>query len=182
MWNWEWQRPADHGTRYDIGLLETHRRVLQQWRAHNVATPAYGWIVSKLDGGSAFALPMPHTLIDQQQWLTQEGRACHGCGETGRWELTRGGIAACWAISQAPIGARVILVGFDVIKAGIAPAVDEAFSPAYQASGGFWGIDGFTPGSTKEGNHDYPAERRLIELVAARKGGVTVAFAEDVWP
>lgn len=182
MWNWHWQTPADYGTRYDVGLIETHKKIIRQWREHNAATPRLGWIISRLEGGSSLGLPSPHVIVDQQQWLVNEGRACHGSGETGRWELTRGGIAACWTICKAPVGSTVILVGFDVIKAGIAPAVDEAFGPTYQASGGFWGIDGFTPGATKEGNHDYPAERRLIELVAARKGGVTLAFAEDVWP
>ena len=183
MWNWHWQSSDDYGTRYDIGLIETHSKVMKQWREHNCSTPCIGWIASKLhQGRAATALPAPHLIVDQDVWLKGDGRACHGVGVTGVWQLTRGGVAACWAIGQAPPGTRVVLVGFDVIKAGVAPALDEAFSPGYQVSGGFWGVDGFTPGATKEGNHDYPAERRLIELLATRRGGVRLEFAEDVWP
>ena len=115
-------------------------------------------------------------------WLRNEGRAIKGEGERGIWQLTRGGIAACWAIYNAPNGGEVILVGFDVIKRGVALPVADAFAPEYQAHPGFWGIDGYQEGKTKEGNHDYPAERALIELVAARKGAVSVYYAEDIWP
>ena len=184
MWNWDWQEPADYGTRYDYGLIESHRKVLRQLRECNKRKPSVAWLCSILDTdrGTMSALPHMRIDVDQDGWLLQEGRVIKGEGERGYWQLTRGGIAACWAIQQSKFGAEVILVGFDVIKAGIACPVDDAFSPQYQAHPGFWGIDGYQAGKTKEGNHDYPAERRLIELVAARRGAVTVRFAEDVWP
>lgn len=183
MWNCDWQAPADYGRRYDWGLIETHKKVLKQFSTHRKLAPSKGWIASKLycTRDVMAMVPTGAVLIDQEMWLKQEGRAIKGCGEKGVWQLTRGGIAACWAVHQAIPGDTLVLVGFDIIKAGVAPAVDAAFSPEYQAHKGFWGLDGFTPGATKEGNHDYPAERRLIELVAARRGGVRLVFAEDEW-
>jgi hypothetical protein len=183
LWNCEWQAPADYGTRYDWGLIETHRKVLQQFSTHNRRTPRKGWIASKLycTRDVHAMLPFGTVVIDQEQWLQCEGREIKGCGTHGVWQLTRGGIAALWAIHQTRPGDTVVLVGFDIIKAGVAPTAAEAFSPEYQASGGFWGLQGFTPGATKEGNHDYPAERRLIELVAARRGGIKLAWADELW-
>jgi len=186
MWNWHWQDSRDYGAAYHIGLLETHRKVLKQWREHNRATPERGWIASKLECSflDMNMLPADCLVINQRQWtLSSDGRACHGrgTGPDGVWELTRGGIAACFAITHAPHGATIVLVGFDIIRGGIALPVDGAFSPAYQASGGFWGLDGYAEGVTKEGNHDYQAERRLIELLAARKGACRVVFAQDEW-
>lgn len=183
LWNCDWQAPADYGTRYDWGLIETHKKVLRQFRAHNKRHPSKGWIASKLYCTRDVLAMMPNgaVVIDQDQWLRQEGRAVKGCGEKGVWQLTRGGIAACWAITRSIPGDILVLVGFDIIRAGVAPTAAEAFSPTYQAHPGFWGLDGFTAGATKEGNHDYPAERALIMKVAERRGGAKVVFAQDYW-
>lgn len=188
MWNCHWQDSIDYGEKYNWGLIETHKKIMAQWRDCKeqdvLRVPIDGYIGSILDRyrNMARELPEKTMLIQQEQWLRQQGRAIRGCGETGIWQLTRGGIAVAWVLSQATVGATVVLVGFDIIRAGVALPVEAAFSPKYQASPGFWGIDGYTPGATKEGNHDYVAERRLLELIAAHKGGVRLVFAEDEWP
>lgn len=184
MWNWEWQTAEDYGRRYDFGLIETHDKVLRQFSTHNKKFPARTFIASRLHCTKAVMARIPQNsiLIDQERWLENEGRFIKGKGETGVWQLTRGGILACWAIQACPPGSTVVLLGFDVIKRGVALPVNDAFAPAYQESGGFWGIGCYAEGKTKEGNHDYPAERKLIELVAAHRGCVSVVFAEDVWP
>jgi hypothetical protein len=182
MWNWHWQTDADYGTRYDVGLLEVHRITIRDWLDHNKHIPKVGWIASMLSRYREMAneLPADTKIIDQQIYLKQAHRADRGCGETGEWQLTRGGIAACWAISHARQGDKVVLVGFDVIKAGIAAPVEEAFSPEYLSSSGFFGMGAYKPGKTKEGNHDYPAERNLLHFLADRVG-VELHFAQDVW-
>lgn len=184
MWNWHWQDSADYGTRYDWGLIEVHKSIVAQWREHNQREPAKGWLASLLQRyrGMVSEVPGDAYLISQELYLRQPPRAQWGVGETGSWQLTRGGVAACWAIANAAReGDTVVLVGFDVIKAGIAAPVADAFSPEYMASAGFFGMGCYVPGKTKEGNHDYPAERRLIEFLAARHA-VTLRFAEDIWP
>lgn len=184
MWNWDWQQPADYGTRYDVGLLEVHPKIMKQWREFNRSTPTEGWVASQLHCGRA-SPPMPPNclIVDQKtRWIDQEGRAAgiKGAGETGEWELTRGGIAACWAMEHVSPRGEVILVGFDNIAAGIALPPEAAFSPEYQAHGGFWGMDGYKGGVSKEGNHDYIAEGLLLKAMAARLG-IVLRFAEDVW-
>lgn len=182
MWNWHWQDAADYGTRYDWGLIEVHKSIIEQWREHNQHRPAKGWLGSMLMRyrNMINELPTDAVIINQEAYIRQPRREDWGVGETGVWQLTRGGVAACWAISNAKEGDMVVLVGFDVIKAGIAAPVDEAFSPEYMASAGFFGMGAYVAGKTKEGNHDYPAERRLLEFLAAR-WAVKLHFAEDVW-
>lgn len=182
MWNWHWQKPEDYGTRYTIGVLEVHKQIMAQFREHNQHQPKDGWIASLLlrYRNMVNELPPKTQLVQQEAWLRMPRRHDRGVGETGLWQLTRGGIAACWALQNSQAGDHVILVGFDVIKAGIAAPVADAFSPEYLKSGGFFGMGCYVPGKTKEGNHDYPAERRLLEFLAARNA-VKLSFADDVW-
>lgn len=182
MWNWHWQSTDDYGSRYDWGVIEAHKVTIRDWMAHNQRQPAKGWIASLLMRyrGMDQELPPSARLVDQENWLKMQRPDDRGCGETGRWQLTRGGIAACWAIMNAEPGDRVVLVGFDVIRAGVSMAVEKAFSLEYTQSSGFWGLDGWKAGDTKSGNHDYPAERRLIEFLGER-ASVKVAFAQDCW-
>jgi hypothetical protein len=180
MWNWHWCDMKDYGTRYDWGLIEIHP-CLTQWKQHNKCQPSQGWVASLLMEDRDYRFPDNTSIIDQCEFLNSIPEQFQGCGETGTWQLTRGGVAACWAISTAQEGDSLILVGFDVIKDGVAMAVDEAFSPEYMASEGFFGISTFKEGATKEGNHDYPAERYLIETMG-KCAGVAVVFAEDEWP
>lgn len=183
MWNWHWQATADYGTRYDWGLIEVHKVCIRDWQKHNQHNPKKGWLGSMLLRYREMAsdLPAGVAIIQQEIWLKVMQRKDWGIGETGVWQLTRGGIAAAWAITNAKEFDTVVLVGFDVIKAGIAAPVEQAFSPEYMSSGGFFGMGAYVPGQTKEGNHDYPAERRLLEFLADRQA-VTLQFAQDVWP
>ncbi len=179
MWNWDWQDPADYGARYDLGIIETHAKVLRQWRECNARMPALGWLASMLlcDLETYCLLPRPCETIDQECW-TRQG---DGAGEHGEWQLTRGGIAACWAIDHSDPGGEIVLVGFDNIRAGVALAPDAAFAPVYQRHPGFWGMAGYREGATKEGNHDYAGERRLLAKLSAARG-VSLWLAEDIWP
>ncbi len=187
MWNWGWQASADYGCRFSIGILEVHPKIIKQWRAHGgTAEPDEAWVASILIAPRSTydSLPKRCITVDQKyRWIEQEGRArgIHGMGETGQWELTRGGIAACWAMENTAPGGEVILVGFDNIAAGIALPPDAAFAPVYQEHPGFWGMDGYKAGVSKEGNHDYVAELALLRGMAARLG-VKLRFAGEVWP
>jgi hypothetical protein len=182
MWNHGWQDPADYGSRYDYGLHETHRSVLLQWRKHCTRHPTKAYVVSILERYRNYEADFPagSIFIDQYNWLRQEGKAIKGIGETGKWELTRGSIAACWAITRAKHDETIILSGFDNVYGGRALPTDAAFSAAYQADPAAWPMDDYGPGKTKNGNHDFPAERRLIELMARRKG-IVLHFSQDIW-
>lgn len=183
LWNWHWQDPVDYGTRYDWGLIEIHS-CFWQWKLHNQREPAQGWVASVLhmDPKMVALVPPKTLLIDQQKaFISHVPKSKRGIGETGHWHLTRGGVAACWAINTSRAGDNLLLFGFDNVFRGSALPGDEAFSKVYQESAGFWGMNGYKAGATKEGNHDYPAERRLIEFLADRRG-VTVDFTNDVWP
>lgn len=183
MWNWHWQRRRDYGNHYHWGIVEAHSKVVSQWAEHNLFTPNDGWICSLLSTERDLYSHYPEGTIalDQREFFHEFPDHMWGCGETGGWQLTRGGVAACWAIRTASEGESIILLGFDTIKAGIAPEVEQAFSPKYMESAGFFGIGSFAPGKTKEGNHDYAAEARLIGWMAGQ-AGVKVHFAQDVWP
>lgn len=182
MWNWHWQSPADHGTRYDWGLLEVHKLSMRDWKEHNQAKPQSGWIASLLLKYRDMQKDLPDTarVVDQRQWLQMLPHNHQGCGATGQWQLTRGGIAACWAVMSAREGDEVILVGCDNLRAGVALPLEEAFGDAYRADPVSWSFADYQGGVTKYGNHDFPAERKLIEFLGIR-GSVAVGFAQDAW-
>lgn len=182
MWEWQWQKPADHGTRYDFGIIETHKSILDRFDEHNEREPSSGWVASilQLFAGLDDRLPPRTQLVDQRRWTLLEGRRIGGRGETGRWELTRGGIAACWAIETSGTGATVVLVGCDNLRAGMALPVLEAFSSAYMTAPATASFHDYVEDVSKTGNHDFPAERKLIQLMAASRG-VNIHFAQDLW-
>lgn len=179
MWDWDWQDPVDYGSRYDYGLIELHRLVMRRFLKHNQRTPEQGWIASKFPDWTG-ARPRNSVVVDQHRWLDTEGMAIGGRGETGRWELTRGGVAACWVLERSTAGDEVVLVGCDNLMLGITLPADEAFCAKYQASPAFWGVHDYAAGVTKSGNHDFPAERSLLEHMASRRG-VALRFAQNVW-
>jgi hypothetical protein len=182
MWDWHWQAAPDHGTRYDYGVIEVHPMTLERWAAHNCRQPARGWVASDLRrkhwSPMGHRLPPETEVIDFRE-LTRANRHM-GAGETGRWELTRGAIAACWAISKAGPGDAVVLVGCDNLRDGVALPLEQAFPQAYRLDASGPRFADYVGGATRSGNHDFAAERRLVEHLAA-KAGVGVAFAQDVW-
>jgi hypothetical protein len=185
MWNCQWQTAEDHGARYDWGLIETHRKLMKLWRENNQHTPSMGWLVSILDRyqGWQAEVPKPARFIEQTSWLRKDWAiAIGGCGATGKWELTRGGLAACWAIEHAPPGEEIVLVGFDNLHAQHYLPLDVGFSQVYQDDPmGCWIYPSYVPEGTKDGNHDVVAERKLVEIMTARRGDIRLSFAQDVW-
>lgn len=180
MWDWTWQDRADYGSRYDYGLIEIAPTLLDQVRRHNKAVPSKGWIGSQLHCGNRRVSPPLRTeIIDQRRW-TRIGRAMGGIGKTGRLELTRGAVAACWAIENSEIRDKIVLVGFDNLQRGIALPLEEAFAPVYRANEGSYPFAGYIGDVTKFGNHDYAIEWPLLQALA-RLHAVEIVFADQAW-
>lgn len=179
MWDWAWQNEVDYGTKYDYGLFELYPFTYASMKKHNVKTPERGWIGSLLRMGETLVPPPKTEIVDQKRW-TRIGRNMGGIGETGRLELTRGTIAALWAIEQSERGDQIVLVGFDNVKEGKAKALDEAFSPEYQKNVGTYPFDKYVGGVSKYGNHDYFIEYPLMKALAELHGSM-VSFADDIW-
>jgi hypothetical protein len=203
MWDWHWQ-PPDYGTRYDYGVLEVHNDMLRRFHTFSCREPREGWIASDIrvpqhrlmpvptpipkqrrraDGEIQYTLPPRTELIDQRRWTKPHQAALGAAGETGKWELTRGGIAACWAVEKSGPGDTVVLVGCDMLHAGIAMTLEDGFPADYRQcqSISYPNWESWRRASgPKYGNHDFPAERRLIEHLATGRG-VSVQFAQDAW-
>ena len=140
--------------------------------------PAHGFIASVSARSVGLPLPPSTTLVDQAPW-TALGTEMGGLGTRGILRLTRGSVAACWAISQASPGETVILVGFDNIYAREALPTPQAFSEHYLNEPSTAPMTHYCPG-LKGGNHDFAIERPLLERLAAERG-VHLSFAQDVW-
>jgi len=56
MWDCQWQTEVDYGSRYDYGLIEVHKGVMDKFWAHNARQPAIGWIASTMD---KVPIPLP---------------------------------------------------------------------------------------------------------------------------
>jgi len=180
MWDCQWQTEVDYGSRYDYGLIEVHKGVMDKFWAHNARQPAIGWIASTMDKGP-IPLPSPVELLSQQQWVEAGSRAgVNGRGERGKWELTRGTIAACWAIERAAAGDEVILVGFDNVRAGRCLTMHDGFPKAYRGAPTTFTFKGYKEGEVRYGYHDFSAEWPLLRLLAERRE-VHVAFSDEVW-
>jgi hypothetical protein len=63
---------------------------------------------------------------------------------------------------------------------GVTLPVDKAFSAAYRNDYSEPKFSDYRERVAKTGNHDFPAERRLVELLAGLQG-VTVLFAQEAW-
>lgn len=186
MWDCAWQDPETYGSKYDVGLIEIHPQILPDFWRYNRRMPELGWICSDLwiyrthrrDG---LILPDDSEIIDQHDlWTYRYGEQLGACGASGRWELTRGGIATCWAITHSEPGDSVLLVGCDNLWGGRTLPIKEGFPEAYRADPATETFSHYVAGVTKHGNHDLPGERRLYELLA-EKHGVEVSFAQDMW-
>ncbi len=184
MWDWHWQKEADYGRKYDVGFFEWHSRAYGSFRLHNVHTPKLGWIISDLRHQEV-DYPIPNgapmlALIKRGQWTYADGKLVEGDGAQGQWQLTRGTMSACWAMSQAKAGAVLVLVGFDNVRQGICLPIDEGFSKEYRESPSTFSFNGYTPGASRYGYHDFEAEGRLLAAMAKDRS-VIVHYAQDHW-
>jgi hypothetical protein len=177
MWDCGWQSEEDYGTKYDFGFYEIAPGLTEKVVQFRKREPSRAWIGSLLFKRGKV---LPYTFqVDQTEW-NNRCRRMGGIGKTGRLQFTRGTIAACWAITQLEEGDAVVLVGYDVIRVGITPKVEEAFSPEYRRNPGTFSFNGWVADQTKFGNHDYAIERPFLESMATSRG-ISLYFAQDVW-
>lgn len=176
MWDCQWQWPDDYGTKYDYGLLCAHPSYMRDFWAHNRREPAIGWVAS--DYACQVDLPERTQVVDQAPWC-RVGRAMGGVGDSGDLKLTRGCIAACWAISSK-VAEKIVLIGFDNIEAGISLPVEAAFGPEYRGNPGTFSFERYLGGRIRHGNHDFAIERPLMAHLAT-EAGVSLVFATEEW-
>lgn len=180
MWDCHWQSVEDYGTKYDIGFLEAHSTMVTRFHQYNRGEPSIGWIASSYDGThDESSLPDATEVINPSEWC-RRGRKMGGLGATGRLELTRGAIAACWMVTHCDAGQEVVLVGFDNLRAGVCLEVERGFPSEYRNERSTYSFAGYAPGRTKHGNHDIAIEGPLIQAIA-KEHGVLVCHAVDVW-
>lgn len=183
MWDNEWQPFEDYGKVYHYGLFVLTPKGLGLFEKHNKRTPRYGWLAYKGKPMGVCTLPNNTKVIDPVVW-TDKAMRMGGVGESGKLTLTRGCVAACWAIEHASTGEPVVLVGFDNVLCGINQPVEKSFCPEY------WALymSRFTPntdkvypiGSSKTATHDMNVEFPLLKELA-RERMVDLQVAEDVW-
>lgn len=185
MWDWTWQDPADYGSRYTYGLFVMTPKGFRVFKESNDATPAVGWLAYN---GKFTPGPLPHPLevLDTERWHAEVMKKLSGAGVMGKFTLTRGSAAACWAIERAGTEPKseVILVGFDNVKLGYHQSKEESFNPVY------WDLymSRFAPDREKvfpeyvsqTNTHDLRVEFDYLNLLAFRHG-VKLTMAVDKW-
>lgn len=185
MWDWHpWQGLCDYGEKYDYGLFVLTPKGLYVFEQHSKLTPSRGWLayVGKPVSGK---LPngVPTELIDPTSWC-EMGLALGGAGFSGRLTMTRGFVAAAWAIGKAKPREPVVLVGFDNVFAGINKPVEESFCPEY------WRLFNsrfedrmakvYPVGSAKTETHDMSIELPLLYRLATERA-VRLVSATEIW-
>lgn len=185
MWDyWPWQRACDYGEKYSYGLFVLTPKGLQVFTQHNQQTPSKGWL-AYLGKPTSGKLPnhVPVEVIDPTSWVEQ-GQAMGGVGLSGKLTLTRGCVAAAWAICLAPYADKVVLVGFDNVLAMTNRPIEESFCPEYwrMFNGRFDNkLDKAYPtGQPKTETHDMNIELPLLQKLA-RERGIPLEFAQEVW-
>lgn len=182
MWDHEWQAPIDYGEKYDYGLFVLTPKGLHVFTEHNKNNPNRGWL-AYMGKPVTGKLPDKTQLIDTSNWVT-EAQAMGGAGLSGRLTLTRGCVAAAWAIALAPKSMAVVLVGFDNVRAKLNRPIEESFAPEYWAlyNSRFVGkLDKTYPvGGAKTQTHDMAIELPLLNKLASERG-VDLWHAEDRW-
>lgn len=184
MWNWDWQPEAGYGRKYDHGLFTITPKGIAMWERYNARQPTGMWLgyVSK---PATIPDAMRNCYIIYTDTWVAEAMNMGGVGLSGVLTLTRGTVAAAWAISCTQIRGRldVVLVGFDNVKAENNRPPDESFCPEY------WRMyRRFTPDIEKvypweqpqTATHDMRVEKKFLQQLA-QKCGVGLHFAEDVW-
>jgi hypothetical protein len=187
MWDWEWQDPIDCGVKYDYGLFTMTPTGLRVFMEHNKRTPSRGWLAyfgkpTMLSG----LLPngKPVEVVDPAPWW-RWAREMGGAGLSGRLTLTRGCVAAAWAIAHEP--RHVVLVGFDNVACGINQPIELSFNPVYwklynsrnnRAAGKMEKV--YPIGTAQTETHDMAVELPLLRKLAELRK-VELLFATDVW-
>lgn len=184
MWNWSWQNRFDYGTKYNYGLIEATPALIETFLKYNNRTPVDGWLASVLWASARCAdkIPPRTETVNQQTWV-EVGKEMGGVGQTGRLQLTRGTIAAMWAIARGGPGDTVVLVGFDNVQLGYCQSVEEGFPEGYRKSKGVFPFAGYanSAGHSKQGNHDFGIEWHLMKHYAI-KNNVDLEYAQNIWP
>src|ERR1044072_6856418 len=158
MWNYHWQDKEDYGERYDWGYFEISPVEMKRFFKHNCRTPQEGWLASTVKDYDG---PLPSGLTEHidpanQRWV-QAAMQLGGHGEGNKQlKLTRGVRAAAWAIEYS--FKRVILVGFDNVRAGISLSIEEGFPPACIACPAGFPFRTYEGGKVRYSSHDYSVE------------------------
>lgn len=182
MWDWTWQPAGDYGTKYDYGLFVLTPKQLQIFQQYNLCEPRKKWL-AYLGKPTENVFPFNAELVDTVRWCVK-ARELGGVGLSGMLTLTRGCVAACWAIEHAVKGEAVVLVGFDNVLIGINQPIEKSFCPAYWQSY----MSRFAPnaekvypiGQAKTATHDMAVERPLLKLLAEERN-VSLHFAQEYW-
>jgi len=183
MWDWSpWQSLTDYGQKYDYGLFVLTPKGLRVFNEHNIGLPSQGWL-AYMGKPVSEAVPERTLMIDPTPWV-KEGQSMGGAGLSGRLTLTRGCVAAAWAITLAPMRGKVVLVGFDNVVAGTNKPIEESFSPDY------WRLynarfadkmDKVYPvGQPKTETHDMTIEFPLLQHLAY-DCGISLELAQESW-
>lgn len=190
MWDWiPWQSAEDYGVRYDYGLFVVTNKGLMDFYRYNKQDPRISWL-GYMGKPTKLKVPENTQCLHMDAWLTQ-ARSMGAVGDNGNLTLTRGTAAALWSIERASYARtsdirRVLLVGFDNVKAGIHKPIEESFCPEYwnsylERANAKGKVDKVYPINTaKTATHDLSVERDLL-FNWANKFAVNLCFAEDCW-
>lgn len=181
LWNCHWQDKADYGEKYDWGYYEISPVEMKRFWSYNVRVPTIGWLATDL---KPYDGPRPDgrtvDISGRNRWWVSETIRLGGEGEHGkRVKLTRGVRLAAFAIEAHP--RRVILVGFDNVRAGISLSIEEGYHPAYASCPAGTPFRDYTGGKPRYSSHDYTIEWPFLCHLAEIKGLKDLVFAEDYW-
>jgi hypothetical protein len=112
--DWDWQTVADHGARYDIGVLPGPW--MQKAVTQIARWPESGWLAYSWDGKAKGAAPPRTIIVNIGQWrarLIERGAVC----TRGIPALTRGLSALIMASRRFP-GSEIFAFGFDNVFSG----------------------------------------------------------------
>lgn len=125
--------------------------------------PDRGWVASYLKG-DAYELPNTCDIVEQTRWLAMARQFIRSAVmQRRKLRLTRGCVAACWALESCAPKGSVTLVGFDFVRQG------------YCQGGKF----GEQPSELWR-HHNFAVERPLLTRLA-ELNNVEVLFAQDEW-
>jgi hypothetical protein len=179
MWNFHWQNPVDWGRKYDFGFLEVSPTEMVRFQKHNCKVPTTAWLASDLAPYTGTLPAGAHIVWIRPGGWVERAIKLGGKGDRNKYlKLTRGVRAAAWAIERRP--KRVILVGFDNVKEGIALTIEEGYPPEYVSCPATFPFRDYTGGQVRYSSHDYSVEWPFLSMLA-EENNVRLVFAEDIW-